>query len=90
MGYEKKGFDPYVEPPNPLVISLTTAVIVLGIVILLCGFTCIAYFVRRKYFPSEARILKKLGQRDLKPADLDRIVNRIAKLEYSEKVNKYS
>ena len=68
---------------------MTTAVIVLGIVIILCGLACIGYFVKRKYFPSEARILKKLGQRDLKPADLDRIVNRIAKVEYSEKVNKY-
>jgi len=90
IGYEKKNTYTYVEPPNPKVVSLTTAVIILGIIIFLCGLTCVTYFVRRKYFPSEARILKKLSQRDLKPADVDRLVNRIPRFEYSEKVNKYN
>jgi hypothetical protein len=41
-----------------------------------------AYFLIRKYFPSEARILKKLNNSRLKLDDLDRIVKRIRPVEY--------
>jgi len=49
-----------------------------------------AYFLIRKYFPSEARILKKLNNIGLKLDDLDRIVKRIKPVEYNVLVNKYN
>ena len=49
-----------------------------------------AYFLIRKYFPSEARILKKLNNIALKLDDLDRIVKRIKPVEYNVLVNKYN
>ena len=49
-----------------------------------------AYFLIRKYFPSEARILKKLNNSRLKLDDLDRIVKRIKPVEYKLQVNKYN
>ena len=50
----------------------------------------LAYFLIRKYFPSEARILKKLNYSGLKLDDLDRIVKRIKPVEYKVQVNKYN
>ena len=49
-----------------------------------------AYFLIRKYLPSEARIVKKLNNSGLKLDDLDRIVKRIKPVEYSVQVNKYN
>lgn len=73
-----------------MIVSLTTAVIFLAVFLFLVCVGVGIYFVRRRYFPNEARMLKKLGQRELKSADIERIVSRIKTLEYSTAINKYN
>ncbi len=68
---------PEVKPTDPRVYSLSGAVIALGVLILIILIALTVYCVRRKYFPNEARILKLLNNKTLKPAVLKRIINRL-------------
>jgi hypothetical protein len=78
------------KPIDPRVFPLSAAVIALGLFIFIMMVALTAYCVRRKYFPNEARVLKLLNNKALKPAVLERILYRLKPQEYSQDINKYN
>ena len=90
VGFLSKAFSPTAGSEDPKIISLRSAVIALAVLLSVALLSISAYFFIRKYFPSEARILKKLNNSGLKLDDLDRILKRIKPQEYNIHVNKYN
>lgn len=74
----------------PIVGKLTSAVVILGVILGICGLSCVAYFLQKRYLLNEGRIKKKLANTELKASELDRCIKRIKEIRFTEEENKYN